>query len=60
MKDNFWSIVYIVLGSIVALMVGYILISISSSRSVDCERVTIQHGDNSYKPLPKQCEEGEK
>lgn len=60
MSDKIWTIVYIVLGSIIAIMVGYILISISPLRSVDCEKVMSQRSDNNYVPLPKQCEKGEK
>ena len=59
MKDEFWTIVYIVLGSIIAVIVGYILVSLMPLRSVDCEKVIQQQSDNNYVPLPKQCEKGE-
>lgn len=60
MKDNFWNTVYIILGSIIAIMVGYILISITmTTKNVDCSLSSRQNADGSYKPLPKQCGEGE-
>lgn len=53
MKDNIWEIVYIVLGGILAVVIGLCMFEYNRTRVVDCERIEKRD------MLPKQCKEGE-
>jgi len=59
MKDNIWTVIYIILSCIVVMLVAWIMISSSRAALVDCDKLVENESDSIYKPLPKQCEEGE-
>lgn len=61
MKDNVWVIMYVILGSIAALMVVSTLIMLNDRGQFQtpCEELIKINNDNTYAPLPKRCEKGE-
>lgn len=59
MKDKVWELTMIVLGSIGAIILVWLLIYLSNRpMQVDCEKY--YKPGNGYIPVPKQCEKGEK
>ena len=62
MKDNTWTIIYIVLGSLVALLVGGVMMMLNSREKMyptPCEELIQQNNEHNYVPLPKRCEKGD-
>lgn len=58
MKDKAWELTMIVLGSIGAVILVWLLIYLSNRpMQVDCEKYN--KPGNGYMPIPKQCEKGE-
>lgn len=58
MKDKAYEITMIVLGSIGAILLVWLLIYLSSTPAVECGKY--EKTDNGYTPIPKQCEKGDK
>lgn len=59
MKDRMWEITMIILGSIGAIVLIWLLIYLSNRpMQVDCEKY--KQPGSGYIPIPKQCEKGEK
>lgn len=59
MKNSIWTVIYIILSCIVAMLVAWIMITSSKAVLVDCDKLVENESSSMYKPLPKQCEEGE-
>lgn len=53
MNNKVWAIIFIVLGSLVAVTTGLCMFEYSRTREVDCEKIDKED------MLPKQCKEGE-
>ena len=60
MKDKIWEATMIILGCIVAIIITWVVLMWGKSIQVDCERYEAVKETGSYRPVPKQCEEGEK
>ena len=56
MKDKIYDTIMIVLLSIVALVVVWLLFLTAKPIRVDCNN--IEELESGYKPIPKQCEKG--
>lgn len=52
-SNKLWGIIYIILGSVMAILIGMIMFEINKPRVVDCEKIEKQD------MLPKQCKKGE-
>lgn len=57
MKEKIYDTIMIVLMSIVALVVVWLLFLTAKPVQVDCNN--IEELESGYKPIPKQCTEGE-
>lgn len=57
MKEKIYDTIMIVLMSIVALVVVWLLFLTAKPVQVDCNN--IEELESGYKPIPKQCKEGE-
>lgn len=55
--DKAWVITMAILCAIATILVGWSMFEFSKPHKVDCENYMTSETD--YKPLPKQCEEGE-
>ena len=60
MKDKIWEAIMIVLSCMVVIILIWGLFMWNKSIQVDCERYEVVKEENNYRPVPKQCEEGEK
>lgn len=52
-SNKLWGIIYIILGSIAAIILGIVMIEYGKTRTIDCEKLEKKD------MIPKQCEKGE-